>query len=74
MTIDTIDDLQSAEEMIGLLNARIVALHGEPKEYCRPSCLDNAEKWDGCDTSCGCPCHEENGRCGSCGQAGTSHS
>lgn len=65
--IDSVDDLHEAESL---------AVQVDP-DYCRPSCIENAEHWDGCadEAECGCPCHhrsevDKTPECPACGQTG----
>lgn len=62
MSIDTVDDLHAAEDL---------AVQQDP-DYCRPSCIDNAENEGGCEdeAECGCPCHLRDDACPACGQHG----
>lgn len=62
MSLDTVDDLHHAED--------IAAAH-DP-DYCRPTCIENAEDDGGCldEAECGCPCHFRDDGCPQCGQTG----
>lgn len=51
MSVDIVDDLQHAEDLLGGA--------GLLEDYCRPSCGEAEDRASCADDCCGCPCHSD---------------